>query len=78
MTPLAQKTRLLLGGAEEASLPADLETESIDSDVKKARPNRRFTLTRGNAQAAPTKKLLTREKTPGPEKTARKIPSHTD
>ena len=56
MTPLAQKTRLLLGGAEEASLPADLETESIDSVVKKARPSPWSTLIRGNAQAAPTKK----------------------
>ena len=75
---MAQKTRLLLGGAEEASLPADLETESIDSVVKKARPNQRFTLIRENAQAAPTKKPLTREETPELVKTARKIPSNTD
>ena len=50
------KARLLLGETEGASLPADPETESIDSVVKKVRPRQWFTLIRGNAQAAPTKK----------------------
>ena len=54
-TPLAQTTRPLLDGAEEANLPVDLETESIDSVVRKARPNYWFTLIGENVQAAPTK-----------------------
>ena len=53
--PLGPKTPLLIGGAEEDSLPADPTTETIESVVRTERPNLRFELIREKAQAAPTK-----------------------
>ena len=50
-----KKPRLLIGGAEEVSLPAAPTAETIESVVQTERPNQRFDLIREKAQAAPTK-----------------------